>query len=405
MSEVKKGIFYGWWIVLACALVHLYTGGTFFYGFTALFNPIVEEFGWSYALVSLAFSFRGFEAGVLAPIVGFLVDRLGPRKLLFAGVFIMGLGFLALSTIQHLWSFYVNFLLLALGLGLTSAVVTMSAVVRWFPGRMSFAMGFLTAGHAAGGLLVPAVVWLIDQFTWRKALLLFAAGEWLLVLPLVFLVKEPQEPAPVVEKEHVTKNKLDGLAARQVLRDRNFWLLSLAVFFGGIAGTAITVHQIPYMVSIGISRQAAGFMAVAFAIANITGRLGFGWLGEIMDKRRCFAISAALKGLGVLGFALANSTGQMVPSLIALGLGFGGVVPLRPTLQAEFFGRKAFGSIQGLLIMFITIGTMVAPLFAGWVFDLLGSYRPAFVALAAATFLAVPIVLAVSHKKQDLATA
>jgi MFS family permease len=85
-----KKIFYGWWIILACFLIASYTGGVVYYGFTAFFEPIVEEFGWSYTQVSIAFSIRGLEMGMLAPIVGFLVDRLGPRKLTFAGGFILG---------------------------------------------------------------------------------------------------------------------------------------------------------------------------------------------------------------------------------------------------------------------------------------------------------------------------
>ena len=124
----KRALFYGWWVVIACAVIQFYLGGTFFQGFSALFNPIAEEFSWSYALVSLAFTFRGFESGIMAPIVGILVDRFGPRKILFCGVVISGLGFWFFSHIHALWSFYGAFLFLALGLSFGTGVVTMATL-------------------------------------------------------------------------------------------------------------------------------------------------------------------------------------------------------------------------------------------------------------------------------------
>jgi sugar phosphate permease len=109
----QRTFFYGWWVVIVCVIIQFYLGGVFYQGFSALFNPLVEEFGWSYAMVSLAFTFRGFEAGIMAPVVGILVDRFGPRKLLVCGVIVSGLGFWLFSLVQSLWSFYGAFLFLA----------------------------------------------------------------------------------------------------------------------------------------------------------------------------------------------------------------------------------------------------------------------------------------------------
>ncbi|MDP2945831.1 MAG: MFS transporter, partial [bacterium] len=162
-------LFYGWWVVIACAIVHLYSAATFFYGFGALFNPIVEEFAWSYALVSFAVSLRGFESGAFAPIVGMFVDKLGPRKLVLCGIAVLGLGFVFLGNIKNLWGFYAVFVFMAFGFSLMSLVVTMTAVARWFGHRSGLAMGVLTTGFGAGGLLLPAVVWVVDQLGWRPS--------------------------------------------------------------------------------------------------------------------------------------------------------------------------------------------------------------------------------------------
>jgi OFA family oxalate/formate antiporter-like MFS transporter len=109
-----KKIFYGWWIVLACSLIGLYVAGTVAFGFTAFFEPIREEFGWSYTQISLAASLRGLEMGIFAPLVGFLADRFGPRKLMLWGTITVGFGLILLSLTQSIAMFYGSFLLIAL---------------------------------------------------------------------------------------------------------------------------------------------------------------------------------------------------------------------------------------------------------------------------------------------------
>jgi len=112
-SEGKKPkLFYGWYIVGASVIITLYAGGVVVFGFTAVFEPIAEEFSWSYAQVSLASSLRGLEMGLLAPFMGFLVDRYGPRRLILGGSLITFAGFLLLSRVNSLSIFYLSFVLL-----------------------------------------------------------------------------------------------------------------------------------------------------------------------------------------------------------------------------------------------------------------------------------------------------
>ena len=108
-------VFYGWWVVFACFVIALYMSGVVFYGFTAIFEPIADEFGWSYTQISIAASIRGLEAGLLAPFVGLLVDRWGPRRLIFGGVVFIGLGLMLLSQSTSLGVFYAAFILMSLG--------------------------------------------------------------------------------------------------------------------------------------------------------------------------------------------------------------------------------------------------------------------------------------------------
>jgi MFS family permease len=153
-----KKIFYEWWIVLACSLIGLYVGGVIFFGFTAFFEPIREEFGWSYTQIYLAISLRGLEMGVFAPVVGFFVDRFGARKLILWGTITVGFGLILVSLTQSLAMFYGSFLLVAFGAGGCTSVVTMTAMANWFHRKVGIALGVMGAGIGAGGLLALLTV-------------------------------------------------------------------------------------------------------------------------------------------------------------------------------------------------------------------------------------------------------
>ncbi|HSR13926.1 MAG TPA: MFS transporter, partial [Thermodesulfobacteriota bacterium] len=139
-------VFYGWWIVLACFAIGLYVSGISFYGFTAFIDPLIREFGWSYTQVSFAASLRGLEMGVFAPVIGFAVDRLGSRKVMFGGVITVACGLLLLSLTRSLPMFYAGFLLLAFGAGGCTSVVSMSVVANWFDRNVSKALGVMASG-------------------------------------------------------------------------------------------------------------------------------------------------------------------------------------------------------------------------------------------------------------------
>jgi len=137
-------IFYGWWVVLATSLIHWWGAGTFFYSFTAFFNPLVEEFGWSYAAVSFAASIRNIEGGIASPLVGWAADRVGARRLLLAGSVLSGAGFVLLSRIQTLSGFYLLFIFLSIGSSLLFPIPGWAAVTNWFVRKRGTAISILS---------------------------------------------------------------------------------------------------------------------------------------------------------------------------------------------------------------------------------------------------------------------
>ena len=154
-----RKMFYGWWIVAANAVITFYVAGTFFYSFGAFINPLKNAFGWSTAQIALAFSIRSAEAGPLAPVAGYFVDRFGARAVTIFGVSVTGLGFFLLSRINSLAAFYIVYMVIALGTSLCLTITPMTNIANWFIKKRGRALGLFAVGAGLGDLMVPLVTW------------------------------------------------------------------------------------------------------------------------------------------------------------------------------------------------------------------------------------------------------
>lgn len=389
LSWKPARLFYGWWIVGACFVIALYTGGVIFYGFTAMFEPIANEFGWSYTQISFAASLRGLEMGILAPFIGILVDRWGPRRLVSSGAIITSLGLMLLSRATSLGMFYGAFILVAIGMSTCSSTVLMTAVANWFRRKIGIATGIMISGYGFSGLLVPVIVRLIDMYEWRIAIGILAIGMLVLCLPLSLLVRHKPEQygyVPDGEKNNIVKSsglndpaeaEEANVRPKQALKSSTFWHIASALMCHGLMLSGVVTHVMPYLSSIGMARATSGLVAAAIPLASISGRLGLGWLGDKLETRRVAAGSFAMISLGLLSFAFASvgHTWLLVPFLILFGIGYGGINSLRASLIREFFGRSNFGTIHGFMMGIMMLGMIAGPPLAAHVFDNRGSYE------------------------------
>jgi len=398
-----RRIFYGWWVVGACFFISLYTGGVIFYGFTAIFEPLVDQFGWSYTQISLAASLRGLESGLLAPLVGVLVDRWGPRRLLFSGAIITGLGLMLLSHTTSLGTFYGSFVVVAIGMSTCSGTVLMTAVANWFRRKIGIATGIMICGYGFSGLLVPVMVNLIDRYEWRMAIAILAIGMVAICLPLSLLVRHKPEqygyqPDGAVYKDVKsndyplpTKSAELNIKAKQAIKSRTFWHITLAILCQAAIVSTMTAHVMPYLSSIGITRAKSSLIASVIPLTSIGGRIGLGWLGDRLEKKRLMAGAFAMicGGLLCFGFAPSESNLLLIPFLILYGIGYGGNMTLRASILSEFFGRSNFGAIHGFVIGIMMLGSIAGPPLAGWVFDKWHNYQPIWFALAGLAVAAI----------------
>ena len=411
-------IFYGWWIVLATSLIHMWGAGTFYYGFTAFFNPIVDELGWSYAATSFAASLRSIEGGIASPLVGFATDRYGARRLLVLGSILGGLGFILLGQIQSLWSFYLIFIFLSVGSSLLFPVPGWTAVANWFAKKRGIALGALSASMGIAGLVIYLVNWLIALYGWRQTLVVLGIGMWVIGIPSALVVRTRPEPygllpdgddalpskqgqSPESLSQQMEKQK--EFTARAAIRTRAFWMLAIVVTLSAAALHAVVVHIMPYLVSIRFSREAAGLTASLLILVSAMGRFVLGWLTTRVDTRYLLAFALLLQALGMVALTRVEGLGMAALFVVLFGPGYGGVITLRLTMQAEFFGSKAFGAIQGIMMAILIIGTMASPLLAGYCFDLYGTYGPAWLVMAILLFLAIPVSILVRPPKKQAA--
>ncbi len=396
----RRRVFYGWWIVLAAALMQWYGAGVWFYGFSVVFKSIITNFGWARAVTAGAFSLARLEGGLEGPIVGWLIDRIGPRRMAVFGAVVAGVGYVLLARMDSLVALYVLFgVVIAFGYNAGFSHAGTAAVANWFSRKRGRALGLYTLGAGLGGAtIVPAIGWLIQEFGWRTTVALIGIGMWLIVLPLSLVLRHKPEqygqhpdgetPAPPsvgtgASLVAVASDTDEGdFTWREALKTSTFWILLLGAGARSIGRSSVVLHEVAYLTDIGISEVAAAVALGMMVAISIPGRLFFGWLGDRIDKRWVMMTTYLLQAVGVLVLAHVRTIEQVYVFLVFFGIGYVGAIPTFIAMRGEYFGRKAFATIQGIMRLFLMVPTVVGPIFAGFVYDSTGSYYNAFMLFA-----------------------
>ena len=341
------------------------------------------------------------EVGLFAPVAGLLADRFGARKLVIWGVITVGIGLLILSRTQTPFVFYLSVVLTAFGAGGCTAVVLTTVIANWFHKKIGAALGLMGAGIGGGGLIVMLLPQLIQQFQWRITLVILALGTWVLCIPLALMIRNrPEEYGEVPDGNAATSPvrtavKLDQgieMGFKETLRDNAFIYLNIAEVIRMMAITAVMVHVMPYLDSIGFSEDTAGLIAGAIPLCGIAGRLGFGWLGDRINKRYMLTMTYALLSLGTLAFSYAQAIWPIFLFLLCFPLGHGGSMVLRGAIVREYFGRASFGKLIGIILGAGAIGGVIGPTLAGRMFDIFGNYDLIWFILCGLTGLATVMI-------------
>lgn len=425
MARLNR-IFYGWWLLAACSVVASIVSATQSYGFSLFFVPLTTEFGWSRAALSGVMSLARLEGGFLGPIEGILVDRFGPRRMMLIGIPIIAVGFFCMSqlseiaaalSIDTLLAFYgIWVVLIAGGTAIGTSTPAQTAVANWFVRRRGLALGLYSSSIGVGAAsLVPFLAHIIETDGWRTAALVAGGTAVVIGLPAALLVRHRPEdygylpdgdtqvlpatatinaaPAAVAVEQNFTM--------RQALATKAFWVLAFAFGFRVMVTSAVIIHLPALLQDMGFGAVEAASAVSAVAALSVAGRLGLGWLGDRWDKRRVYIGALAAMASGLLLLAFAGDAWQIVLFLALYSPAYGGLASLQLALRGDYFGRRAFATIAGAMGPITTVGTITGPLFAGFAFDITGSYRIAMLFFAAAT--AVNIVLMAALRRPQIA--
>lgn len=383
-------------MVVAAVWVTLAIASGLYFSFPVFFVALVEEFGWSRGATAAAFSISSIVQGVLSPLVGMLVDRLGPRRVMLGGACLLGGAYVLSSRIGSLWSLYlVTGLLAAAGVCAVSWIPSGALIARWFVERRGSMMGLAFSGMGAGVLAIgPLAQWLIAGHGWRAAYLVLGLGTLVVLVPLVWLgVREP--PVLAASGRGEVAGPARGPAERggeigNALLTRTFWALFLAYLCTPLAVFPVVTHQVAFAVDQGFPRL---FVAGIFGLTGLlstVGRIAFGVAADRIGRATSATISFGCTAVGtlcLLGLERWPHPAALYAYALFFGLGFGARGPIITAMASQLFAGRRFGVIYGILSVGNGIGGGVAPWFGGVVYDLTGSYRVAF--LIAVAFCAL----------------
>ena len=400
-----NGLFYGWWMVAVGCGIRMLGGGFHLYGFTVFFLPITQELGLSRAATSLVFSLARAEGAIEGPLAGYLIDRLGPRPVILAGVILSGIGYMLLATIESYYGFLVVYLgVISLSFSAGFMHSPMVLANTWFIRRRALAMTLVSSAIGIGGTLItPLLAFSVYTWGWRWGAFLSGIGLILVGVPVALFVKRspeslgmlPDGAAPSAAqpdyhskapgtKDSPSQSGEADFTLKQAMRTSAFWMIVLATTTRVAVFNAITVHFIPIMVWRGVSEQRAAALLAAMALMSLPSHLLVGWIADHVSKPRLMGLCMTIGAASI--FFLAYGDGEWALWVFTLLFTFmESIFPVGWATVGDFFGRKSFATIRGTMSFFYLWGPALGPVVAGAVYDQYQSYGPlmsGFIALS-----------------------
>ncbi len=360
---------------MALATVHIYSTGVFL-------APLEAEFGWNRSRIMFGFTLLTLVGATLAPFVGALVDRVGPRRLALAGIlcYCAALAALSLAT-ANIYTWWGLWMLLAIGGLLIKPTIWTAAVSSLFVRGRGLALAVTLCGTGLGSSMMPALSnWLIGNLGWRGSYVALAGGCLVLLLPLALCcftsASDNARRQPAAQRGPAVLQP--GLGPREALLSRRFAQLALAAFCITLAIIGMVMNLVPIMSANGLGRDTAALVAGAVGVTSIIGRLATGHLLDRYSGNLIGAVVVLAPIISCLCFIYApTSVPITLFAVIVLGLALGAELDVVAYLATRYFGLRSYGLVFGCIVSIWSIATGLGPLAASFAFDQYGSYHPA----------------------------
>ena len=408
MTGDRKPLYYGWIVLGAVVFVMLAASGIRAV-FGVFIKPIEAEFGWTRAQLSGAAALSLFVLGAVGPMVGWLADVWGPRRVMLLSTIVLGVGAVLASFVGHLWQMYGTAgVLMAAGAGGLGIATASTIAARWFVARRGLIVGILGGAMSAGQMLViPFSMVLISLYGWRASYLWLGVGILVLTLPMIlaFVRDDPAEKGlrpygtgtaagaafgGVKDERRVPVSEAMGLPA--------FWLLAVTFFVCGYTSNGLVLtHLVPHAAEHGFSQMDAAQALGLMGAMNIVGTIASGWICDRFGRKGPLAFYYGVRGLSLIFLLYVWNVPSLHVFAAIFGLNYISTVPPTTTLTANIFGRLSVGALSGWIYFSHQVGSALGAWAGGAIFDATGSYSWAFVSAAVLAFIASGLSLLIKE--------
>ncbi|MDX8516409.1 MFS transporter [Mesorhizobium captivum] len=386
---------YRWVIVAAGALMTCVALGAMF-SLAIFLEPMSLDTGWSRAGISSAMTLNFLVMGLGGFAWGSIYDRVGARPVVLAGAVLLGLALVVASRANSLLVFQLSYGVIV-GLAASAFFAPMIALTTaWFDTNRSLAVSLVSAGMGVAPMTIsPFARWLISAYDWRTAMFDIGVMAWVLLLPVVLLVRQP--PAAVVASDgSVPSPATDdpGMSVGQALRSPQFLVLGMTFFACCAAHSGPIFHMVSYAMACGVAPMAAVSIYSVEGLAGLGGRLLYGVLGDRLGVKPVLITGLAIQAAVIAAYLAVGQLEQFYVLAVIFGATYGGVMPLYAVLAREYFGPRIIGTVFGAATMLSSLGMSFGPLAGGMIYDAYASYSWLFIGSALVGLGAAGIAIA-----------
>lgn len=385
-AVVRSGVFYGWWILLALALMRVMASGVGNQVRSLLVLPLEEEFEVSRAEVSLMFTGGSIAVALTGPLGGWLMDKFGPRRIMIITTAMSIVGYLLLSISQEFWHALLIFTI-PLGVAYNWAILNSGAPIlnNWFERGKARALSLLNVGHGAGALLLPLMAIAIVTFEWRWSMVLAAGVMTAVMIPVLVVVRNTPEEmglAPDGDKPDPTRAAtggrpamLAGMTLAQAVRGPFFWAVGIGSSCMLFVNSGIIAHIVPLLVWKGQTESIGALLLSLQLVWTVPVVLGVSWAADRYDGSKIMVGMMCVVMAGAVTLLVAQSLWSLILAVMMLATG-GSHWAIFWAVLGRQYGRANYNSIRLCIYSIIISGIAGAPFFAGLTYDRTGSYGP-----------------------------
>ena len=401
--DQESSIRYSGWGVLAAAFTGVMVSFAPIvpYTFSLFLDPLHAAFGWKREAMGGAFALAAITVAFVSPLIGILLDRFPPRRIILPGILVFAVGLAALSRLTPpIVQFYAPFFVIGLVANATAQFAYTRTILTWFTTHRGMALALLLTGSGIGSILIPPLTeWMIQHHGWRSGFLLLG-GIATLGFPLTALLVRNRPEAAIVCSERQADT---GMTVAAALRTTAFWILAFITIFSAFSENGLVTNLASILTQHGMLAATAALALSVRGGAGIIGRLGVGFAIDRVSPERIQSLVLALAAVGTLILAFAGTAWAALLGAAVLGVGLGSEADVGPYLLARYFGRRHFSVLYGLTWTAYAVGGATGPLWIGHLYDRAGAYLPRFIVYLAGVALgAVILSFFLQHSQEGI---